>query len=361
VVLGRLSCFGLEMNKINRSLNMLHEKRKEEHLMLALREEVQFRDVTTGLENFAFVHRALPEINLKDIDLSTRLFNKRLDAPLIISSMVGGIEAAVRINHNLARAAQSLGLAMVVGSQRCLIEKGGLAATFQVRDVAPDILLFANLGAVQFNYGFGVAECHQIVRSIDADALVLHLNPLQEALQRAGNRDFSNLLEKIEIVCRELGVPVIVKEVGSGISEEVAGILARAGVSGIDVSGAGGTCWSEIERMRSGNRLAANVARAFAGWGIPTAESVIMARRGAPHLPIIASGGIRNGIDVAKAIALGADAAGIATPLLKAAMSSSEAVEQSLREMIEVLRIAMFCTGAADIPRLQYSPNLKKL
>jgi isopentenyl-diphosphate delta-isomerase len=275
--------------------------------------------------------------------------------------MVGGIKAAVPINLNLARAAQSLGLAMVVGSQRCLIEKAELAATFQVRDVAPDILLFANLGAVQFNYGFGVTECLQIIQVINADALVLHLNPLQEVLQWAGNTDFSNLLRKIGIVCRELKVPVIVKEVGSGISEEVARSLACAGVSGIDVAGAGGTCWSEIEKRRTKNKLAAKVAGAFAGWGIPTAKSIILTRRGAPHLPIIASGGIRSGIDVAKAIALGADAAGIATPLLEEAMNSSEEVEQSLKEIIEVLRIAMFCTGAADIQKLQYSSNLKKL
>jgi isopentenyl-diphosphate delta-isomerase len=273
--------------------------------------------------------------------------------------MVGGIDAARNINRNLAQAAQELGLAMGVGSQRCMIEEPDTAHTYQVRDIAPDILLFANLGAVQLNYGYSIDECLRAVESIEADALVLHLNPLQEALQPEGNTNFAGLLRKIEMVCRELPVPVVVKEVGWGISDDVTRKLAGAGVAGIDTAGAGGTSWSEIEARRPANK-AARVAAAFASWGIPTAESIGMVLRSAPELTVIASGGIRTGLDVARAIALGADAAGIAAPLLRVTSTSSEAVTEALQEITEALRTAMFCIGAADIDSLRKSPFLVK-
>ena len=338
--------------------NPSHEKRKAEHLNISLHEAVEFQGVTTGLEKYSFIHQALPEIDLAGIDISIDFLGKRLSAPIIISSMVGGIETAAGINRKLAQLAQKLGLAMGVGSQRGLIGSPELYHTYRVRDVAPDILLLANLGAVQLNYGFGMAECLRAVESIEADALVLHLNPLQEALQTGGNTDFSDLLKKIEQLCRVLPVPVVAKEVGGGISASAARRLAEAGISAIDVAGAGGTCWSEIERKRSTDRLSDSIAANFSSWGIPTAESIIMARQGAPGLPLIASGGIRTGLDAAKAIALGADAAGIAAPLLKAVNVSLQEGEELLREIIEVLRIAMFCTGAADIKGLKFSPHL---
>jgi isopentenyl-diphosphate Delta-isomerase len=338
----------------------LHQQRKQEHLRISLNEPAQFTDLKAGFEKYEFIHQALPEIDLAEIDLSISLFGKRLAAPIIISSMVGGIIEATEINRNLARTAQSLGLAMGVGSQRSLIDSPDLKSTYQVRDLAPDILLLANLGAIQLNNGFTVKECLRIIEMIDADALILHLNPLQEALQTEGNTNFSGLLEKIHIVCHELSVPVIVKEVGGGISEQVACKLAKAGVSGLDVAGVGGTCWSEIERKRTSNQLRRNIAGAFASWGISTVESIVMARNGAPTLPVIASGGIKSGIDIAKAIALGADASGIAMPLLKAAANSAAEVESTLKEYIEVLRIAMFCTGAANIDQLKNSRSLKK-
>ncbi len=349
------------MKRIEPSINTDHTRRKEEHLKLALDEAVQFRGVTTGLENYYFIHQALPEIDLEEVDLSATLFGKRLQAPLLISPMVGGIEEAEGINRNLALAAQSFGLAMGLGSQRCLIDHPELTSTFNVREFAPDILLFANLGAIQLNYGFGIAECLRLVEAVRADALVLHLNPLQEALQPEGNTRFSCLLKKIESVCRWLPVPVMVKEVGGGISEEVAASLAGAGVACIDIAGAGGTCWSEIERLRARDPADAKTGEFFSGWGIPTAESIKLARRGAPDLPVIASGGIRSGLDAAKAIALGADMAGIAAPLLKAAVISSEAVEQLLNEVVEVLRITMFCIGAPDIRKLKFSPFLRRV
>jgi isopentenyl-diphosphate delta-isomerase len=338
----------------------MHKRRKADHLRISLEEDVQFEGLTTGFERYQFIHQALPEMGFKEVDLSLNLFGKRLEAPLIISSMTGGIEPAAKINRNLARAAQKMGVAMGVGSLRPAIDDPSLARTYQVREVAPDILLFANLGAVQLNYGYGVEECRCAVEMIEADALILHLNPLQECLQEEGNTDFSGLLAQIEKVCRHLPVPVMVKEVGWGISEEVARRLAQAGVAAIDVAGAGGTSWSEVERYRTSNEMMKNVAAAFAQWGIPTADSIRMARRGAPDVALIASGGIRTGVDVAKAIALGADGAALATPLLKAANASWGTVREKLDEIIEELRITMFCIGARNLRELKETPNLRE-
>ncbi|HYA12813.1 MAG TPA: type 2 isopentenyl-diphosphate Delta-isomerase [Syntrophales bacterium] len=338
----------------------INVRRKREHLNIVLNEEVEFKKVSTGFEDYQFIHQALPEVDLDSVDLSTSLFGKKLKAPLIISGMVGGIEEARRINHNLAQAAQDLGMAMGVGSQRCAIDGESTALSYQVRSVAPDILLFANLGAIQLNNGYGVDECRRSVDMIKADALVLHLNPLQEALQYGGNTNFAGLLNKIDRVCHELPVPVIVKEVGCGISDDVARKLASIGVAGIDVSGAGGTSWSEVERYRTNTQMSNNIAASFASWGIPTAESIQRMRLVATELTLIASGGIRTGLDVAKAIALGADAAGIAAPLLKAANESAESVIVALREIIEGLRICMFCIGASCVTELKNSQLLKK-
>jgi len=337
-----------------------NSKRKEEHLDIVLNESVEFKMFTTGLENYRFIHQALPEVDLANVDISTTLFGKRLNAPLVISSMAGGIESAMPINRNLALAAQSMGVAMGIGSQRAAIENDEVINTYQVRDIAPDILLFANLGAVQLNYGYGIDECRWAVEMIDADALILHLNPLQEALQYNGNTNFAGLLKKIEQVCRHLQVPVVIKEVGCGISEIVARKLNEVGVAGIDVAGAGGTSWSEVERHRAHTETDNNIAAAFTSWGISTAESIYRVRLGAPGLTLIASGGIRNGLDVAKAIALGTDAGGIATPLLKAARISSESVISTIQEIIEELRISMFCIGAASIEELKNSPLLER-
>ncbi len=337
----------------------MHNQRKSEHLRILLKEDVRFRNLTTGLERYHFIHQALPEVNRDDIDLSKSLLGKDLSAPLIISSMTGGTEEAETVNKNLALAAQIHGLGMGVGSQRTALEEPNLSHTYQVRDVAPDILLLANLGAVQLNYGYGIKRCQQAVEMIEADGLILHLNPLQEALQPEGNTDFSGLLAKIEEVCRGLSVPVIVKEVGWGISEDVARRLANAGVAAIDAAGTGGTSWSEVEMHRVVNESSRRIAAAFADWGIPTAESIQMVRRGAPGVTLIASGGIRTGVEAAKSIALGADAAALATPFLKPATVSSEAVGEKIREILEELRTAMFCVGARNLQELKSAPLLK--
>jgi isopentenyl-diphosphate delta-isomerase len=335
------------------------ESRKVDHIRINLEKDVQFPHLTTGLENYRFLHQALPEINLSEVDSSVTLFGKRLSAPLVISSMTGGTDMARRINQNLAAAAQKHGIAMGLGSQRAAVEKPELAYSYQVRGVAPDILLFANIGAVQLNYKYGPSECQRAVDMIEADALILHFNVLQEAVQPEGDTNFAGLLHKIENVCKSVSVPVIAKEVGWGFSEQNARDLASVGVSAIDVAGSGGTSWSEVEYHRAPTSFHAQVARSFADWGIPTADAIQYAVKGAPGLKVIASGGLRDGIDIAKCIALGATAGGMAGPFLKAADDSIEAVDQLIRQVTAQLRIAMLCSGARDIAQLQHTPLLK--
>lgn len=332
------------------------ERRKDDHLRINLEEAVQFPRLTTGLERLRFMHQALPELDLSDVRTETMFLGKRLSAPLLISSMTGGTERAQAINRTLAEAAQDAGIAMGLGSQRAALEDPSLAPTFQVREVAPDILLFANLGAVQLNYGYGVDECRRAVDLIQADALVLHFNALQEAVQPEGDGNFAGLLARVADVCRAVGVPVIAKEVGWGFSPQAARQLADAGVAAIDVAGSGGTSWTEVEYHRAPDAHHANVARAFADWGIPTADAIRYVREAAPDLPVIASGGLRDGVEVAKCLALGADLGGLAGPFLKAAAESVEAVRRTIWELQTELRIAMFASGAADISTLKRTP-----
>jgi len=335
-----------------------HEQRKADHIRINLEEDVQFPHLSTGLERYRFVHVALPELNLEAIDTSATLLGKRLAAPLLISSMTGGTSQAAQINRRLAQAAQTCGIAMGLGSQRTGLEVATTEHTFRVRDVAPDILLLANLGAIQLNYGYTVEHCRRAVEMIEADALILHLNPLQEALQSDGNWNWVGLLQKIEQVCRELPVPVVVKEVGWGISGDLARRLVDAGVAAIDVAGAGGTSWSQVEMHRARTRKRRRLAAAFADWGIPTAEALVAVRRSVPEVPVIASGGIRTGIDVAKCLALGADAVGMASPFLKAAIVSTEAVVEEIEMLTAELRVAMFCAGAGSIDALRQPGRL---
>jgi len=331
------------------------ESRKSDHIRINLAENVR-SGLTTGLERFRFVHQALPELDLEAVDLSLNLFGRHLKAPLLISSMTGGAEGAQRLNFNLAAAAQETGIAMGVGSQRAALEEPKLAASFQVRAVAPEVLLFANIGAIQLNYGYGVDDCRRAVEMIAADALILHLNALQEALQPEGETRWSGLLSKIEAVCQSLPVPVIVKEVGWGFSERAARQLAAAGVSAIDVAGAGGTSWSQVEMYRAENESQRRLAAAFREWGIPTADAILNVRRAAPGLTIIASGGLRTGIDIAKCLALGATLGGMASPFLKAAHISLEETILTIDEIRRELQVCMFAAGAANLEALRATP-----
>lgn len=320
--------------------------RKAEHIELVLGGDVEF-ERSTGLGRFEFVHEALPELSLEELDTTTSLLGRRLSAPLIVSGMTGGTEHAAQINRRIAEAVAALGLGMGVGSQRISVERPEVAATFQVRELAPDILLIANLGAVQLNYGFTADHCRRLVDSIGADALALHLNPLQEAIQPGGNTDFRGLFKQIGQVCSMLGRPVIVKEVGCGISGPTARRLVEVGVSVIDVGGAGGTCWTDIEGRRTTSGTTQAVAATFREWGIPTADAVRSVRQSCPDVPLIASGGLRNGLDIAKCLALGADIAAVASPVLKASVESADAVRELLQRFIRELKLAMFCTGSA--------------
>ncbi len=335
------------------------EDRKAEHIRINLEENVQFPHLTTGLERYRFMHQALPELDLHDIDSTVTLFGKTISAPIVISSMTGGTDIALRLNERLAEAAQTHNIAMGLGSQRAALRNPDTAYTYQIRHIAPNILLFGNLGAVQFNYGYGVDECQRAVDMIEANALILHFNVLQEAVQPEGDTNFAGLLNRVEDVCRKLPVPVIAKEVGWGFSEKNVRDLANAGIAAIDVAGSGGTSWSEVEYHRAPTAFHARVAAAFADWGIPTADAVEYAVKGAPDLPVIASGGLRDGIDIAKSIALGAVAGGLAGPFLKAADESVDAVDQLIRELTAQVRISMLCSGARTIADLQSIPLIK--
>jgi len=326
--------------------------RKSDHIRINLDQDVR-SGLTTGLEHYHFTHHALPELDLEDIEPAVTLFGKQLCVPILISSMTGGTNEAAAINRTLATAAQAMGVAMGVGSQRAAIEHAELASTFQVRPFAPDILLFANLGAIQLNYGLGVEHCQQAVDMIQADALILHLNALQEAVQAEGQTHFAGLLKKIETVCRSLSVPVIAKEVGWGFCEEDVHRLAEAGVAAIDVAGAGGTSWSQVEMHRASNESQARLAAAFVDWGIPTADAICNVRRAAPDMFIIASGGLRTGVDIAKCLALGASLGGMAGPFLKAAAHSLELTIQTIQEVRREIQVCMFATGAGDLEALQ--------
>lgn len=334
-------------------MSKVTQQRKDDHIIINLEENVQFPNLTTGLERFRFMHRALPEIDLADVDTSTVIFGKRLASPLFISSMTGGTPRAREINRRLAEAVQHYNLAMGVGSQRAAIENDELAATFEIRDIAPNAMVFANIGAVQFNYGYTIEHCRRAVEMIGADALILHFNVLQEATQPEGDTNFAALSEKVAEICSTISVPVIAKEVGWGFSPEDVKLLAAAGVDAIDVAGSGGTSWSEVEYHRAPTTFHAQVARAFADWGIPTADAIRYASENAPEAVIFASGGIRDGIDIAKCIALGASMAGIAGSFLKAADQSVEAIHDLIDILQAQLRIAMLSSGAKTIDDLK--------
>lgn len=267
------------------------QSRKADHIRICLEEDVQCHETTNGLERYRFTHCCLPELNRDDIDISTTFLGKHLGAPLLISSMTGGTAQAGMINQRLAAVAQHYKIAMGVGSQRVAVEKPQVANTFAIRKYAPDVLLLANVGAVQLNYKYGLAECLQIIDILEADALILHINPLQEFIQPRGDTNFRGLLDKINELCTKLPVPVIAKEVGNGISAAMAEKLMAVGVQAIDVAGAGGTSWAKVEGERAENALQRRLGNTFADWGLPTAECITSVRAIAPNIPLIASGG----------------------------------------------------------------------
>lgn len=329
------------------------EDRKSDHIKINLDQDVR-SSLTTGLEDVHFPHEALPELDLEQIDPSLSLFGKKLAAPILISSMTGGTEEAGEINQKLAEAAQETNVAMGVGSQRAALEQPKQIPTFSItRQAAPDILLFANLGAVQLNYGYGLDECKRAVDMIQADALILHLNPLQEAVQDAGDTNFAGLAQKIEAVCKSLEVPVIAKEVGWGISERSAKILGDCGVSAIDVAGAGGTSWSQVEMYRAPDEFTRQLAASFVGWGIPTVDAILNVKRVLPDMVIFASGGLKDGLDIVKCLALGATLGGMAGQFLEAATLSTEKTIEIIQLTKRQIEVTMQVTSSKTLPQLK--------
>lgn len=330
-------------------------ERKTDHIKINLERDVRSA-LTTGLEKYSFMHEALPELDLERVDTRLKLFGKQLAAPILISSMTGGSKEAGVINRRLAEAAQDVGLAMGVGSQRAALEHSEQIRSFAVaRKAAPDILLFANLGAVQLNYGFALDECRRAVDMIQADALILHLNPLQEAVQAGGDTNFKGIAQKIERICKKLEAPVIAKEVGWGISKRTARLLANCGVSAIDVAGAGGTSWSQVEMYRAPDEFTRELAATFVGWGIPTADSILNVKASAPRMAVFASGGLKDGLDIAKCLALGATLGGMAGNFLKAAAVSTEKTIETMQLTKRQIEVTMFAAGVGNLKGLNKS------
>ncbi|WP_217587312.1 type 2 isopentenyl-diphosphate Delta-isomerase [Lentibacillus saliphilus] len=334
-------------------------KRKTEHIHLCLTENVEGVNKSTGLEGISFIHNALPEINFSDIDLRTTFLGKQLKAPFLVSSMTGGSELATTINQNLAKAAEQKGWVMALGSTRAFVESDAHKDSFTVKELAPSVPLIANLGAVQLNYGYGVDECQTIIDKTGADSLVLHLNSLQEIVQDEGDLNFADLLPKIEKICRTLDVPVGAKEVGFGIDGTVAQKLYDAGIAYIDVAGAGGTSWSQVEKLRSQDPLRKAAAEAFNGWGIPTKDCIVSVKKHVDGVPVVASGGMKTGVDAAKAITIGADIVGFARSLLEAATKSDEAVIQVMEQIEFELKMTMFGIGARTLEDLKNTQRVE--
>ncbi|MBX9614125.1 MAG: type 2 isopentenyl-diphosphate Delta-isomerase [Caulobacteraceae bacterium] len=327
--------------------------RKDQHLDVVLAGGGRHaRDA--GFDAIRFVHEALPDLDHAAIDLGTAFLGRQLRAPLLISSMTGGPARAEAINAHLAEAAQALGIALAVGSQRAALEGGaGGGLNQSLRDRAPDVPILANIGAAQLTRGFGNDEAVRIIDMIGADALIVHLNPLQEACQPEGDRDWRGVGAALEALVHNLGVPVVVKETGTGVSPDTARRLVDMGVAALDVAGSGGANWGLIEGERATRPADKVHALAFADWGIPTARAIVDVREACPDALIIGSGGVRDGVDAARAIRLGADLVGQAAGVLQAATLSTEAVVGHFEILVRQLRTVCFCTGSADLAALR--------
>jgi isopentenyl-diphosphate delta-isomerase len=317
--------------------------RKRKHLEVCLHEPVEFTRLTTGFERYRLRYRALPELALQEVNLSTEFLGKPLRAPFLIGAMTGGEEHGGHVNRALALAAERLGVGMMLGSQRVMLERPQARISFQVREVAPSTLLIGNLGLVQLNKGYGLEHLEQAVELVGADAMALHINPLQEALQVGGDTDFGGLLNKLLDLLPQLPFPVILKEVGHGIGREIARELAHLPFAALDVAGAGGTSWARVEEFVHHGRI---LHPELVEIGIPTAQALVECRAALPHKPLIASGGIRTGSDAAKALALGAQMVAMARPLLEPALKGPEAVVEWLEDFLTELRVALFAIGA---------------
>ncbi len=336
------------------------EKRKMRHIRVSLEEDVE-GDMGNGFQDVRLIHRALPEINLDDVDTRTRLFGRELSAPLIISAITGGTREALEINAVLAEVAEAKGIGIGVGSQRIAVEAPETAATFKVvRDKAPNALVIGNIGCPQLSLGWGVEEAERCVELVDADALAVHMNPLQEAVQLGGDTNYSGVLAKVRELAGALDTPIIMKETGCGVAYEEAVKMEEAGAAAVDVSGVGGTSWSAVEyhiAKEVGEKHQEHLGQALWSWGIPTAVSVVEASQ-STGLKVISSGGVRTGAEIAKSIALGADAAGMAKPFLEKAVEGRDQLAEYVDHIVQELRVVMFLTGARDVKELGSVPAL---
>jgi isopentenyl-diphosphate Delta-isomerase len=333
------------------------EKRKVDHIRICLDNKAQAKNVSAGFEDIQFVHRSLPETDRGKINLSTSFLGKKFNAPIIVGAMTGGAHEVTKINAAIAEAVEKLGLGMGLGSQRAAIENASLEKTYKVaREKAPNAFLIANVGGVQLVHGYGVKEVKRIVEMIDADAVAIHLNALQEAVQPEGQTNFKGVLAKIAEIAGAIDTPVIVKETGAGISSEDAKALELAGVKAIDIGGVGGTSFAAVEHYRATKKNTQNsLGEAFWDWGIPTAVSLIETSQSV-KLPIIASGGVRSGTDIAKALALNASLASITQPILEVAVKGPSETQIKLSNIIEELRNTLFLVGAEKISNLTKTP-----
>jgi len=327
----------------------LMETRKRRHIDVCLSEAVDYQTVTTGLERYALPYNALTQTDLASIELGTEFLGTALRAPVLIGPMTGGAELSGVINRNLAAAAQQLGIGMMLGSQRIMLDNGPASATFEVRDIAPDVLLIGNIGLSQLN-AHTVPALVEALNRVNANALAVHTNPLQEAMQHKGDTDFSGSLARLRDTAGTIGYPVILKEVGHGIGAKAAAELSDCPIAAVDVAGAGGTSWARVEQFVRYGEIR---YPALAEWGVPTAQALLEVRRTLPGVPLVASGGIRTGMDAAKAIALGADVVSVARPLLAPAIESPAAVVDWLQRFIDELMICLHGTGAADLAELR--------
>ena len=327
--------------------------RKLRHIEACLMPESQYQTVSTGLEAVPWPYRALPELNLSDVDLRATFLGKPLRAPVLIGAMTGGAEKSALINRNLAVAAQRLGLGLMLGSQRVMLERPEAVPSFQVRPHAPDILLIGNLGAAQLLKGYGAADLERAAELVGADALAIHLNPLQEAVQTGGDTNWAGLVARLREVAPQTNLPLLLKEVGHGLGAGVARQVAGAGFAALDVAGAGGTSWARVEQLAE---LGEVRSPDLCELGIPTAQAVREVRGTLPTMPLIASGGIRSGLDAARALLLGADVVAVARPLLGPALESPEAVEAWLSNFIQELRVALFVGGFQNLKGLRSLP-----
>ena len=324
-------------------------RRKREHVRACLEEDVRHPVLSTGFEQLEIPYASLPELDLADVDLSCSMLGKRLSMPFMILSMTGGASLSKIINRNLAIAAQERDVALGLGSMRVILEDPSAAETFRVRDLCPDVPLWANLGAAQLNLGCGVEECERLVEAVEADGLCLHVNALQEIAQPGGDTDWSGLVKKIGEIAGGLSVPVMVKEVGFGMNRATAEKLNSLPLWGVDVGGAGGTSWLEVEKRAWGSED----LEAFDEFGTPTATSITETRGACPDMFVLGSGGVRTGVDAVKALAIGADFAGAALPLLRPATESAAAVSRWLKRFHEEMKISLFCASVPDPKALE--------